>query len=74
VSVETPAGADSTVRVGKLFTVDGCNVYRFSDSGYLRYFVTCPSGFRPAVALAGHNEPRGKTTVHITEEIVTGAQ
>lgn len=35
-SVTTGAG----FQVGKLFTVDGCTVYRFSDSGY-RYFTNC---------------------------------
>lgn len=39
--------AQSTVRagndfeVGKLFTVDGCTVYRFYDSGHSRYFTNC---------------------------------
>ena len=25
----------------KLFTKDGCDVYRFHDAGYPRYFVNC---------------------------------
>lgn len=39
--------AESTTRAGldfqvdKLFTVDGCTVYRFYDSGTLRYFTNC---------------------------------
>lgn len=33
------AGAD--FEVGKLFTVDSCTVYRFSDAGYSRYFTNC---------------------------------
>lgn len=33
------AGVDATVE--KLFTVDGCTVYRFYDSGYKRYFTNC---------------------------------
>ena len=32
-------GVDATVE--KLFTVDGCTVYRFYDSGYKRYFTNC---------------------------------
>lgn len=28
-------------QVDRLFTVDGCTVYRFSDNGYLRYFTNC---------------------------------
>lgn len=27
--------------VDKLFTVDGCSVYRFTDSGWPRYFTDC---------------------------------
>lgn len=33
------AGIDATVE--KLFTVDGCTVYRFIDSGSRRYFTNC---------------------------------
>jgi len=29
------------VNVGKLFTYDGCTVYRFGDVGYSHYFVKC---------------------------------
>lgn len=28
--------------VGKLFTVDGCTVYRFYDGGRKVYFTNCP--------------------------------
>lgn len=28
-------------QVDKLFTVDGCTVYRFADNGYSRYFTNC---------------------------------
>ncbi len=28
-------------QVDKLFTVDGCTVYRFTDGGYYRYFTNC---------------------------------
>lgn len=27
--------------IDKLFTKDGCDVYRFRDAGYPRYFVKC---------------------------------
>lgn len=39
--------AESTTRVGsdfkvdRLFTVDGCTVYRFHDGGRARYFTNC---------------------------------
>lgn len=29
-------------RVGRLFTIDGCTAYRFSDGGRLVYFTNCP--------------------------------
>lgn len=40
--------AESTARAGvdfeveKLFTYDGCTVYRFYDTGTARYFTNCP--------------------------------
>lgn len=30
------------VELAKIFEVDGCNVYRFSDSGTSKYLTTCP--------------------------------
>ena len=38
-----PSG-NSEFTVDKLFTQDGCTVYRFLDAGYHRYFVKCTSG------------------------------
>lgn len=35
----TKAGVDFTV--DKLFTVDGCTVYRFGDGGETHYFTNC---------------------------------
>lgn len=35
--------ANPDFRVERLFTHDGCTVYRFLDAGY-RYFVRCDSG------------------------------
>lgn len=32
----------SDFKVGKLFTVDGCTVYRFADGGRPVYFTNCP--------------------------------
>lgn len=34
-------GVNGDYQVGKLFTVDGCTVYRFTDGGYSRYFTNC---------------------------------
>lgn len=38
VSVQS---AGNGVNVGKLFEVDGCNVYRFVDGGHAVYFSNC---------------------------------
>jgi outer membrane biogenesis lipoprotein LolB len=35
---------NQNVRVDRLFTHDGCTVYRFEDAGYFRYFVRCDNG------------------------------
>lgn len=34
--------AGSDFKVGRLFTVDGCTVYRFYDGGRNVYFTNCP--------------------------------
>jgi hypothetical protein len=34
----------------KLFTVDGCAVYRFSDAGSFRYLTTCPGSASSVVS------------------------
>lgn len=38
---ESSTAAGVEFRVDKLFTVDGCTVYRFSDAGHYRYFTNC---------------------------------
>lgn len=38
---ESSTAAGVEFRVDKLFTVDGCTVYRFRDAGYYRYFTNC---------------------------------
>lgn len=38
---ETSTHAGREFTVDKLFTVDDCTVYRFSDAGYQRYFAKC---------------------------------
>lgn len=46
------AGVDFTVE--RLFTHDGCTVYRFRDLGYARYFTNC-SGSASWVESCGKN-------------------
>jgi hypothetical protein len=55
--------------VERLFDIDGCNVYRFFDSGY-KYVVTCPNG----MARTNWDETRttGKTTTTEEHEVNTG--
>lgn len=38
---ETTTRAGVEFQVDKLFTIDGCTVYRFADGGYPRYFTNC---------------------------------
>lgn len=38
---ESTQNVGSDFSVGKLFTVDGCTVYRFSDGGRNVYFTNC---------------------------------
>lgn len=38
---ETTVAAGSDFSVGKLFTVEGCSVYRFIDAGRHIYFTNC---------------------------------
>ena len=39
--IETTKTNNQDYDVNKLFTKDGCDVYRFHDAGYPRYFVNC---------------------------------
>lgn len=55
--------AESTTRVGndfevgKLFTVDGCTLYRFEDGGRSHYFTNCSGSTSYTVS-------NGKTSYH----------
>lgn len=40
-AAEASSAAGVEFSVDRLFTHDGCTVYRFSDAGYLRYFTRC---------------------------------
>lgn len=66
--------AESTARtsngnfhVDRLFTTDGCTVYRFVDA-YTHYFTRC-DGAR-SITIGSHTESCGKNcTKHVEEEI-----
>jgi hypothetical protein len=40
-AVETAKTNNPNFEIDKLFTKDGCDIYRFRDAGYNRYFVNC---------------------------------
>ena len=40
-AAETKRTDNENFRVERLFTVDGCTVYRFHDAGDARYFSSC---------------------------------
>ncbi len=52
---ESSTHAGLEFKVDKLFTVDGCTVYRFSDGGYPRYFTNCAGS-------TSYETSSGKTT------------
>ena len=56
--------------VQRLFTVDGCTAYRFVDARRYRYFVRCAPDDR-VTTLNEWREPRGKSSVLVTEQIQT---
>ena len=52
-----PQPAPTEDNVVRLFTVDGCTVYRFYDNGYSRYFTNC-SGSTQWSESSGKNSSR----------------
>lgn len=39
--IETIKTNNNKINVEKLFTHEGCSIYRFQDCGYYRYYVNC---------------------------------
>lgn len=66
--IEDPVATDATdnaaMTVDRLFTHDGCSVYRFWDAGHLHYYTDCSGGTD-----AGHSETQstGKSAYTRTE-------
>ncbi|WP_217363422.1 DUF4884 domain-containing protein [Pantoea sp. CCBC3-3-1] len=58
--------AGSDFRVGKLFTVDGCTVYRFADGGRNVYFTNCPGQTNSSYS---RNNGKNRTTSY--DEVIT---
>lgn len=67
---ETTAAGVGEFQVDRLFTVDGCTVYRFEDAGRNRYFSRC-SGSSSVTWQT--EEPCGKNCVStVDHEVQTG--
>ncbi len=59
----------SSFEVGRLFTTDGCTVYRFSDGGRNVYFTNCTGS-----TSSSYQTSNGKyTTTHDTEVMTSSA-
>jgi len=68
---EARANAGVAFQVDRLFTHDGCTVYRFVDEGYSRYFTRCTGA---ASAGAAWRESCGKNCTRSVEVPTGGAQ
>lgn len=67
VSESDKARVENGFQVAKLFTHDGCTVYRFYDEGRSRYYVNCNGA-----TLADHTVYCGKSCLSTqTDEITT---
>jgi hypothetical protein len=58
----------SGYKVARLFTHNGCTIYRFYDEGNYRYFTNCTSTF------GSTRRQSGKTVIHVPDEIITTEQ
>lgn len=56
---ESSVRAGSDFKVDKLFTVDGCSVYRFMDAGHQRYFTNCSGSTAYSVSSGKSSRPDG---------------
>ena len=64
----TPAGVG--FNVDRLFTHDGCTVYRFGDAGEYRYFTKC-EGAASSNTTWSETRPCGKSQCRDAREIPT---
>lgn len=72
-AVSTSRTDNADVQVDKLFTHDGCTVYRFEDYGNHHYFVKCVPPVQEAVVIGSHTEHNvaTKTTTSRDENVET---
>ena len=56
--------------VQKLFSNEGCNIYRFEDASHYRYYTTCKKSEKVTTS-SGYNQQVGKSVVFKPEEINT---
>lgn len=59
-AIETTKTDNQAISVDRLFTKDGCTVYRFSDAGRYRYFARCAG----TASMATWDESCGKDCSH----------
>jgi hypothetical protein len=64
--------SNATYTVDRLFTHDGCTVYRFADRSEYRYFVRCEGGASRTDWDVSRYDPATKTTKTERHEIPTG--
>lgn len=64
---ETSTRAGAEFVVDKLFTHEGCTVYRFVDGGRNRYFTNCSGS-----TISSYNRQVGKTHTQEDDGIVGG--
>lgn len=58
------SASNGEFHVSRLFTADGCTVYRFGDGGRAHYFVRCAGG-NAATSSAGKNFRERIDTVEV---------
>lgn len=65
---ESVQQAGSSFEVGRLFTTDGCTVYRFSDGGRNVYFTNCTGS-----TSSSYQTSNGKYTTTYNTEVMTSS-
>jgi len=69
--VASMPSSNASITVDKLFSNDGCTVYRFHDAGEQHYYVRC-DGRSTLGVIEGHSRTCGKGCVqHYDEWIAT---
>lgn len=67
-AAETVRSGNREFSVERLFSADGCDVYRFGDMGRMHYFARCAES---ATAIGTQASSNGKATSYRDEAIQT---